>query len=231
MKRMNFFKNEALLFAKKEDDGINYDAIKFLGFYEDYEVYQPYCKCWKNNPPVIGRPQLVLINEKGARWEFKDPFKIMDDCYKPPAVVFKYESTGYLFNNSTSIILYADGSLIKYVSNYQNLLDSEYEIQKKPELVTTIRQLAINYKEQLNKIPRSLFNPLIFDGASHKIQIGRMKFEGPNILTMKINEEDNNQDNQLFRFGDECFKYLAQFQKVFEHFRKAINESIGEEVI
>lgn len=150
---------------------------------------------------------------------------------KKKSVVFRCDTIGYMGEGTTSIVLYEDGVLIEYTYDFQNTLLSEQEIQKKPELVDTIRQLAREYKEQLNTIPHSLCNPFILDGASYEIKIGRMKFSGPNILTTKINEEDYNPDNLFFTPGDECIKDLVQFQKVFEHFRKAINESVGEKVI
>lgn len=150
---------------------------------------------------------------------------------KKKSVVFRCDTIGYMGEGTTSIVLYEDGVLIEYTYDFQNTLLSEQEIQKKPELVNTIRQLTRDYKEQLDAIPHSLCNPFILDGASHEIKIGRMRFGGPNILTTKIKEEDYNPDNLFFNPGDECIKDLVQFQKVFEHFRKAINDSVGEKVI
>lgn len=150
---------------------------------------------------------------------------------KKKSVVFRCDTIGYMGDDSDSIVLYSDGALVKYIYDYQNTLLSEQQIQTKPELVNTIRQLARDYKAQLNELPRSLYNPFILNGAGHKIQIGRMKFVGPNILTTKVNEEDYNPDSEPFGHGAECIRDLARFQKIFEHFRKAVNESVGVEVI
>lgn len=150
---------------------------------------------------------------------------------KKKSVVFRCGSSGYMGEGSYCIVLYSDGALVECFYDFQNTLVSEQEIQKKPELVNTSRQLSKDYKDQLKALPRDLRNPFIIDGAHYTIQIGRMKFNGPNILTTKINEEDYNPENLFFNSGDECIKDLVQFQKVFEYFRKAINESVGEKVI
>lgn len=81
MKSKYKFKKQAFSFANEEENG--YDSIKCLGVYNGYEVYQPYCKAWKKHPPIIGLPQLVLINEKEARWTFgAESFDVMDECKK-----------------------------------------------------------------------------------------------------------------------------------------------------
>ena len=147
------------------------------------------------------------------------------------SVVFRCSSSGYMEEGSYCIVLYSDGALVECFYDFQNTLLSEQEIQKKPELVNTIRQLARDYKEQLKNLPRELRNPFIIDGAHYTIQIGRMKFIGSNILTTTVKAKDYNPANQLFRPGYECINDLTLFQKLFEHFRKAINESVGEKVV
>lgn len=150
---------------------------------------------------------------------------------KKKSVVFRCGSSGYMGEGSYCIVLYSDGALVECFYDFQNTLLSELQIQKKPELVNTIRQLSRDYKEQLKALPRELRNPFIIDGAHYTIQIGRMKFSGSNILTTKVKAKDYNPANQLFRPDDECINDLARFQKLFEHFRKAINESVGEKVV
>ena len=157
--------------------------------------------------------------------------KVHPSVDKKKSVVFRCDTIGYMGDDSDSIVLYSDGALVRYIYDCQNTLLSEQQIQTKTELVNTIRRLARDYKAQLNELPRSLYNPFILDGADHKIQIGRMKFGGPNILTTKIKEEDYTPDSEPFGHGAEWIRDLARFQKIFEHFRKAINESVGVEVI
>lgn len=150
---------------------------------------------------------------------------------KKKSVVFRCDTIGYMGDESTGIVLYADGTLKNCVYDAWGKLLSEHELQKKPDLVNTIRQLARDNKDRLNSLPRILRNPFVLDGAHNEIQIGRMKFAGPNILTTKVNEEDCNPANKFYRPGHECVKDLARFQKVFEHFIKAVNEGVGEKVI
>ncbi len=73
------FRKKALEFAKQE----NFDSVSIQGIYHSYEVYIPYCKAWKKNPPVIGLPQVILVNEKEVKWGNPyDPFSILDACKK-----------------------------------------------------------------------------------------------------------------------------------------------------
>ena len=58
MKTKYEFRKKALDFAKRDE--FKYDSVAVKGLYEDYEVYTPYCKAWKDNPPMIGLPQLFL---------------------------------------------------------------------------------------------------------------------------------------------------------------------------
>ena len=58
---------KALDFARKQ----GYDSLTVMGCYENYEVYSPYCKSWKEDPPVIGLPQLILANEKVRLGKYK----------------------------------------------------------------------------------------------------------------------------------------------------------------
>jgi len=73
------YRKKALDFARKQ----GYDSLTVMGCYENYEVYSPYCKSWKENPPVIGLPQLILVNDKEVKWnQSDDPFSIIDACKK-----------------------------------------------------------------------------------------------------------------------------------------------------
>lgn len=73
------FRQKALEFARKE----GFDALSVQGCYENYEVYLAYCKKWKENPPVIGFPQLILVNENEVKSICSmESFLIMDACKK-----------------------------------------------------------------------------------------------------------------------------------------------------
>ena len=92
---------------------------------------------------------------------------------KKKSVVFRCGSSGFMGEGSYCIVLYSDGALVECFYDFQNTLLSELQIQKKLELVNTIRQLSKDYKEQLKALPRDLRNPFIIDGAHYTIQIGQ----------------------------------------------------------
>ena len=71
------FRKKALKLACEEGF---YNAVKCLGIYEGFEVYTPYNTAWKDNPPMIGLPQLILVNEKEAKFTGAVPVgKVMVD--------------------------------------------------------------------------------------------------------------------------------------------------------
>ncbi|MCR5188687.1 MAG: hypothetical protein K6C97_07100 [Treponema sp.] len=73
------FRKKALEFARRED----FDSVSVKGFYQVYEVYVPYCKAWNNDPPVIGLPRVILVNDDEVKWGNPyNPFLILDNCRK-----------------------------------------------------------------------------------------------------------------------------------------------------
>ena len=89
MKTTYEYRKKALEFAAI--DGMHYDVVKCEGIYVSYEVYTPYKKEWKKNPPCIGLPQVILVNGNVSKWELDiNPFEIFRNCKKLPSVIFEY---------------------------------------------------------------------------------------------------------------------------------------------
>ncbi|MCR4742205.1 MAG: hypothetical protein K5866_04955 [Treponema sp.] len=79
MKGKYQFRKKALEFARRD----NFDSVSVNGFYQEYEVYIPYCKEWKNSPPKTGLPPVILVNENEVKWGNPyDPFSILNNCKK-----------------------------------------------------------------------------------------------------------------------------------------------------
>ena len=228
MKTRYEFRNKALKLACKEDF---YNAVKCLGIYEGFEVYTPYNTAWKDNPPMIGLPQLILVNEKEAKWcVTNNPFEIMDTCKKLPSVVFEYDCMCW-FGNSYNIKLLADGTLIKYEYGYSKLgpedkMCDDYEeiIIKNPELVIEIKKISEAHKEELKKLPRELSNYHILDGANETVRIGRMKFHGANMFTEDMAIYAGKYKNKEIPDEDYFVMVLYEFQKIFAEIKAVINK-------
>lgn len=221
------FKKKALSFANEEEFG--YDSISCLGLYKEYEVYQPYCKSWKKNPPVIGLPQLVLINENEARWTLgTECFDVIDECKKIPQIIFEYRCTAY-FGISYDLILFADGTLIQYDYgstgsgyNEKYVIEPEEILLTNPELAKKVKEIIKDNYSKIKDIPKNIYHPYILDGAEDFICFGKKKFLGWNILTEKINKPKED-DIYIKQMWDEIFVHLYSVQNVFYKIRKVIN--------
>ena len=228
MKTKYEFRKKALDFAKRDE--FEYDSVAVKGLYEDYEVYTPYCKAWKDNPPTIGLPQVILVNDREVKWgNFKDPFSILDACKKIPSIVFEYDCMCW-FGNSYNLKLLDDGRLVRLAYGYSKLGpedrmcdDKEYILLNSPELVKEIKKLIKENKEELKKIPREVSNYNILDGACETFRFGRMKFYGSNALT----ESMEGYQEKLKRYNSIPMGWeeeLLQFQRIFKKFQDKFHE-------
>ena len=219
MKTKYEFRKKALDFAKRDE--FKYDSVAVKGLYEDYEVYTPYCKAWKDNPPMIGLPQVILVNDREVKWgNFKDPFSILDACKKIPSIVFEYDCMCW-FGNSYNLKLLDDGRLVRLAYGYSKLGpedrmcdDNEYVLLNSTELVKEIKKLIKETKEELKQLPREISNYNILDGTGETFRFGRMKFYGSNALT----ESMEGYQEKLKRYNSIPMgweKELLQFQRIF----------------
>lgn len=228
MKTKYEFRKKALDFAKRDE--FEYDSVAVKGLYEDYEVYTPYCKAWKDNPPTIGLPQVILVNDREVKWwNFKNPFSILNACKKIPSIVFEYDCMCW-FGNSYNLKLLDDGRLVRLAYGYSKLGpedrmcdDKEYVLLNSPELVKEIKKLIKENKEDLKKIPREISNYNILDGAGETFRFGRMKFYGSNALTesMEGYQEKFKRYNSIPMGWEE---ELLQFQRLFKKFQDKFHE-------
>lgn len=228
MKTKYEFRKKALDFAKRDE--FKYDSVAVEGLYEDYEVYTPYCKAWKDNPPTIGLPQVILVNDREVKWgNFKNPFSILDACKKIPSIVFEYDCMCW-FGNSYNLKLLDDGRLVRLAYGYSKLGpedrmcdDKEYVLLNSPELVKEIKKLIKENNEDLKKIPREISNYNILDGAGETFRFGRMKFYGSNALT----ESMEGYQEKLKRYNSIPMGWeeeLLQFQRLFKKFQDKFHE-------
>lgn len=228
MKTKYEFRKKALDFAKRDE--FKYDSVAVKGLYEDYEVYTPYCKAWKDNPPTIGLPQVILVNDREVKWgNFKNPFSILNACKKIPSIVFEYDCMCW-FGNSYNLKLLDDGRLVCLAYGYSKLGpedrmcdDKEYVLLNSPELVKEIKKLIKENKEDLKKIPREISNYNILDGAGETFRFGRMKFYGSNALT----ESMEGYQEKLKRYNSIPMGWeeeLLQFQRIFKKFQDKFHE-------
>lgn len=228
MKTRYEFRKKALKLACEEGF---YNAVKCLGIYEGFEVYTPYNTAWKDNPPKIGLPQLILVNEKEAKWcVTTNPFAIMYASKKLPSVVFEYDCMSW-FGNSYNIKLLADGTLIKYEYGYSKLGpddrmrdDCEKVILKNLELVTEIKKLYEAHNKELKNLPRELSNYHILDGANETVRIGRMKFHGSNMFAEDMAIYADKYKNKEIPDEDYFVMILYEFQKIFAEIKAVINK-------
>ena len=112
MKPKYEFKDKALHFASKS--GMRYDSVRCNGLYNDYEVYTPYKKSWKKNPPRIGLPRVILVNENEIKWDNSrtqfEVFDILHSCKKLPKVYFEYDCLCW-YGNTYTIKFLTDGKM------------------------------------------------------------------------------------------------------------------------
>lgn len=237
MKTKYEFRKKALAFARKDE--MQYDAVHGEGIYEDYEVYTPYCKSWKDNPPMIGLPHVILVNDKEVKWgDFRDPFSILRACRKIPSIVFEYDCMCW-FGNSYNIKVLADGTLLKFEYGYSKLGpedrmqdDNEEVILVNSELVTEIKKIAKTHKEKLKSLPRELSNYHILDGANETVRIGGLKFEGSNMFTEDMTEyAEKYKDSKKIPDEDYFVMPLYEFQKIFSEIRTVIDKYCPDENI
>lgn len=230
MKTKYEFKDKALRFASK--DGIKYDAVRCNGLYNDYEVYTPYKKSWKKNPPCIGLPRLILVNQDEIKWDnSRSPFEVYDilnNCKKIPRLYFEYYYHGW--RGSTCIIqLFTDGTLLKIEHDYTRskkydslVKDKEILILKDKVLQQEIKKIIKENDTILEKLPKFLANNDIDDGIDEKIKIGKYRFHGINAYPYNYNPE-----NKIIPSSkEELFKY----QTIFIQIRDTINEKAGTSV-
>ncbi|MBO4857465.1 MAG: hypothetical protein J5527_03000 [Treponema sp.] len=221
------FKKKVFAFANEEENG--YDSIKCLGLYNKYEVYMPYCKWWKKNPPVIGLPQLILINEKETRWtNGTECFKVMDECKKIPTRIFEYRCAAF-FGISFDVILFADGTLIKYdYGSAETRYVEKYVIEPaeillcNKELSKKVNQIIKDNYSKIKDIPKSIYDPFILDGAEEKICFGKKTFLGWNILLGKYTKKQIENDEYCEAWRD-LLNNLIVVQDVFKKVRQIIN--------
>lgn len=223
MKTKAEYRNEALLLAKEN----GYDKVHFQGMFDNREVYTGDY----NVPCVTGLPQIIFASEKGVEFDTSgDPFTILHRCKKLPSVVFEYECIVWC-GPHYSYKLFADGRFIKtdyadsgYFADRDPSLDTELVILESPELVKAVKQVIEENKEALQKLPREISNPLILDGASETIKLGRMKFSGCNILTVSVRDSEIRREkseiNEVYR---PMLQAVCDFQKIFRKIQKTIN--------
>lgn len=237
MKTSYDFKYKAMEFAKKE--GSSFDAVQTIGIYENYEVYEAYCKEWKKNPPKVGLPQVILVNWDEVKWA--EPGKVLEilrESRKIPSVVFEYDCRGWN-GKSFDYKLMADGTLVKLEYRFSKLLSKvekgenfEKIICVSPELVEGVKKIIAKNKETLRNLPRELSNPNVLDGGYETIRFGRMKFEGSNMLAESMKSFVEYFSVQKAE-GPYSFIYpLYEVQKVFKKIERLTSKYCnGEKLI
>lgn len=227
MKTKYEFKNKALCFASK--DVIKYDAVRCNGLYNDYEVYTPYKKSWKKNPPRIGLPRVILVNENEIKWDKSrtqfEVFDILHSCKKLPKVYFEYDCLCW-YGNTYTIQLLTDGTLLKIEHAYSklkepDLLDKDKEtvILKDKELLQDIKKVIKDSITVLDELPKDLSNNDFDDGPIEKIKLGKYRFKGSNIFTANYTIE-----NGFKPVMTNEQTMLKKFQKIFMQVKKLIDQ-------
>lgn len=234
MKTAYEFRKKALDFARTE----GYDSVLVKGLYENYEVYSPYCKSWKNNPPAIGLPQIIFANEIEVKWgNPDDPFSVLEACKKLPSVVFEYDCMCW-FGNSFNLKLLADGTLLKFEYGYSKLGPQdrmcdvvESIVLTSIDLVSEIKKFIKANKEKLKDLPRDLSNWHILDGANETVRLGKMKFSGYNMFTEDMAESVEYYRTHRIPEEDGFIYSLYEFQKIFAEVKAVINKYCKDENI
>lgn len=191
MKTTYEYRKKALEFAAK--DGMHYDAVKCEGIYGNYEVYTPYKKEWKKNPPCIGLPQVILVNGNESKWELDiNPFEIFRNCKKLPSVIFEY-SYACLWGPRHRLILLSDGNLIveTWDYNFETRAKENFNEQiliNSLELLKNVKKFIKEKDDIIRSFPRNVSNEWFYDGADEVIRFGRRTVKGFNILTMKVDK-------------------------------------------
>lgn len=225
MKTKAEYRTRALLLAKEN----GFDKVHFQGMFDNREVYT----CDYNKPTVTGLPQIIFANENSVDFDTSgDPFTILDCCKKLPSVVFEYDCFCF-FGTSYKYTLFSDGRFIKSTTfaisitelSKDKLLDPDEVIITSAQLVSAVKKVIKENREELKLIPRDLGNPHILDGATETIKFGRIKFSGPNIFTESMTEtkkwyEQNHQE------VPDWVEDIMKFQKIFKKVEKTINEFV-----
>ncbi len=227
MKTKYEFRKKALEFAKKDE--VKYDSVKAEGLYGNYEVYTPYCKNWKNNPPMIGMPQVILVNENEVKWgNPKDPLSILHACKKIPSVVFEYECY-YHFGTSFNIKLYSDGTLLKdefgsFKAIPENQLnnDSDNVLLVNQDLVQNIKSFIKDNREVLKSLPKKIDNIYILDGADETVKLGKFRFTGCNMFTVDMEERVEFYKTHDIPPEESFVIPLYELQKIFKKIKSVI---------
>ena len=225
MKTKAEYRTEALLLAKEN----GFDKVHFQGMFDNREVYT----CDYNKPAVTGLPQIIFANENSVDFDASgDPFTILDCCKKLPSVVFEYDCFCF-FGTSYKYTLFSDDRFIKTTTfapsitelSKDKILDPDEVIITSAQLVSAVKKVIKENREELKLIPRELGNPHILDGATETIKFGRIKFSGPNIFTESMTEtkkwyEQNHQE------VPDWVNNIMKLQKIFKKVEKAINEFV-----
>lgn len=236
MKTRYEFRQSALNLAKQDPFG--YDSVSCCGMYKDYEVYSACCKSWKKNPPCIGMPRFIFVNEKEIKWATEHPIDIMKGCKKIPSIIFEYDSVGW-YANTYTVTLFADGILQKVIHHYSNLekngvysetnfdetrkKDEEFILIANPSLARDVKEIVRKHHNTLKEIDRNIYNPAILDGSEETIRFGRLKFKGYNILTQNYDDwekyaDKNSTDDEILIMED-----LHKIQIAFNEIKDKIN--------
>lgn len=226
MKTAYEFRKKALDFASKDD--MQYDAVCCKGIYKDFEVYSPYKKEWKDNPPCIGLPELILVNENEIEWAFSkrlSPFEILDGCKKLPKVYFEYDRLNW-YADSYTVQLFSDGTLLKTEKAYSKLMDSDLLDKNKERIVAVDKYLLKEIKAVikdnevlLKRLPKDLSDYEVIDGPNEKIKFGSFRFHGSNIF-MRNSISDF--------FGSEVPSDIKEFNILFKKIRDKIDEKVSD---
>ena len=236
MKTKYEFRKQALELAKQDPFG--YDSVACWGLYKDYEVYSACCKSWKNNPPCIGMPSFILVNEKGAKWAVENPMDIMKDCKKIPSVIFEYDSIGW-YATTFTVTLFAGGILQKVIHHYSKLEangvcseidfdalrknDEEVVLITNSQLAKDLKAIVKKHHDVLRKIDRDIYNPMILDGVEETIRFGRLKFRGYNILTESYEDWKKSTGKNPKEYEVLMMEDLHKIQIAFNEIKDKIN--------
>lgn len=221
-----------------KQDPFGYDSVACWGLYKDYEVYSACCKSWKNNPPCIGMPVFILVDEKGAKWAVENPMDIMRECKKIPSIIFEYGCIGW-YANTFTVTLFAGGTLQKVIHHYSKLEqknlysetafeearqnDEEFILADSPQLAKDVKEIIKKHYNVLRKIDRDICNPMILDGAEETIRFGRLKFSGYNILTKSYEDWKKYAGKNPKEYEVSIMEDLHKIQIAFNEIKDKIN--------
>lgn len=155
-------------------------------------------------------------------------FFLIKRLKKLPRIIFEYRCAAY-FGISYAVILFADGTLVKY--DYGNasigysekhIIQNDEIILKNPELSQKVKIIIKSNYKKIKGIEKNIYNPFVLDGAEETICFGRKKFQGYNIRSISKKDWEKNY-NKNYEGWNELMNKLFIVQDIFNMIKEEIN--------